>query len=336
MIRLADPRAGAEARSWCSPRCSSWRPPGSSRSTATAGWSTRVYGAPGRAAGAARGRGRGRRRARARSAARRCPTTGPSAGSASTRRCWSAAGSGCARRGSSRPMRPGVIELVIDPGQAFGTGAHPTTRLCLELLLELEPRGSFADLGCGSGVLAIAAAKLGFGPVTALDSDRAAVDGDARQRARQRRRRSTASSASTCASEPPPRGRRGRGEPDAAAAAARGRADGGQAAGADPVRACSTTRPTRWRPRSRRCGARSGCRTRAGRALLTLGSHGRAPADRRAGARRRRSVHRALGEHAGDLLPPRDASPGPRRGGCARGSSGTAAADRRRRRGRRR
>ena len=72
--------------------------------------------------------------------------------------------------------RPGVHELVIDPGQAFGTGTHPTTRLCLELLLDVEPAGAFADLGCGSGVLAIAAAKLGFGPVAALDSDRAAVD----------------------------------------------------------------------------------------------------------------------------------------------------------------
>jgi ribosomal protein L11 methyltransferase len=74
------------------------------------------------------------------------------------------------------PVRPGVIDLVIDPGQAFGTGAHPTTRMCLELLLELEPRGSFVDLGCGSGVLAIAAAKLGFEPVVAIDSDRAAVE----------------------------------------------------------------------------------------------------------------------------------------------------------------
>jgi ribosomal protein L11 methyltransferase len=72
-------------------------------------------------------------------------------------------------------VRPGAIDLVIDPGQAFGTGAHPTTRLCLELLLGLEPRGAFADLGCGSGVLAIAAARLGFEPVTALDSDRGAV-----------------------------------------------------------------------------------------------------------------------------------------------------------------
>jgi ribosomal protein L11 methyltransferase len=76
-------------------------------------------------------------------------------------------------------LRPGVHEIVIDPGQAFGTGTHPTTRLCLELMLELEPGGSFADLGCGSGVLAIAAAKLGFGPVCAYDSDRAAVEATA-------------------------------------------------------------------------------------------------------------------------------------------------------------
>ena len=72
-------------------------------------------------------------------------------------------------------VRPGVHEIMIDPAQAFGTGAHATTRLCLELMLELEPRGSFADLGCGSGVLALAAAKLGFDPVRAYDSDRAAV-----------------------------------------------------------------------------------------------------------------------------------------------------------------
>jgi ribosomal protein L11 methyltransferase len=74
-------------------------------------------------------------------------------------------------------LRPGVHEVVIDPGQAFGTGTHPTTRLCLELMLELDDdqRGSFADLGCGSGVLAIAASKLGFAPVSAFDADRAAV-----------------------------------------------------------------------------------------------------------------------------------------------------------------
>jgi ribosomal protein L11 methyltransferase len=75
-------------------------------------------------------------------------------------------------------VRPGVVEVVIDPGQAFGTGTHPTTRLCLELMLDLDRagrRGSLADLGCGSGVLAIAAAKLGFDPVCAFDADRAAV-----------------------------------------------------------------------------------------------------------------------------------------------------------------
>jgi len=72
--------------------------------------------------------------------------------------------------------RPGVLDLVVDPGQAFGTGAHATTRLSLELLLELSPGGSFADLGCGSGVLAIAAARLGFGPVTAVDNEEAALE----------------------------------------------------------------------------------------------------------------------------------------------------------------
>src|SRR3954449_3253406 len=72
-------------------------------------------------------------------------------------------------------VRPGVIEIVIDPGQAFGTGTHPTTALCLELMLDLKARGSFAGLGCGSGVLAIAAAKLGFGPITAVDAERESV-----------------------------------------------------------------------------------------------------------------------------------------------------------------
>ncbi len=68
------------------------------------------------------------------------------------------------------------IDVVIDPAQAFGTGAHATTRLCLELLLELEQRGPFLDLGCGSGVLAIVAARLGFSPVLACDYDQAAID----------------------------------------------------------------------------------------------------------------------------------------------------------------
>ncbi len=68
----------------------------------------------------------------------------------------------------------GLIPVVVDPGQAFGTGAHPTTQLCLRFLLAHDPV-SLLDLGCGSGVLSIAAAKLGYQPVTALDLDDAAV-----------------------------------------------------------------------------------------------------------------------------------------------------------------
>ncbi len=81
-------------------------------------------------------------------------------------------------------LRGDAEEIVIDPGQAFGTGGHATTRLCLELLLELVASrseeentggGRLLDVGTGSGVLAIAAARLGYGPVLALDHDRASV-----------------------------------------------------------------------------------------------------------------------------------------------------------------
>ena len=68
----------------------------------------------------------------------------------------------------------GALAVVVDPGRAFGTGSHATTRLCLALLLD-RPRTSLLDLGCGSGVIAVAAAKLGFGPVAGVDVDPDAV-----------------------------------------------------------------------------------------------------------------------------------------------------------------
>jgi ribosomal protein L11 methyltransferase len=72
-----------------------------------------------------------------------------------------------------------VRELVIDPGQAFGTGAHASTRLCLALLMELAtcepPSGPLLDVGTGSGVLAIAAAGMGYAPVLGLDHERESV-----------------------------------------------------------------------------------------------------------------------------------------------------------------
>jgi ribosomal protein L11 methyltransferase len=83
-------------------------------------------------------------------------------------------------RPSWEPPRAGAIDLVVDPGRAFGTGAHPTTRLCLELLLEIEAAagggGELVDLGTGSGVLAIAAAKLGWEPVRGYDHEAPALE----------------------------------------------------------------------------------------------------------------------------------------------------------------
>jgi ribosomal protein L11 methyltransferase len=76
--------------------------------------------------------------------------------------------------------RDGLIDLVVDPGRAFGTGGHPTTRLSLELLIQLddtgEAPGPLADWGTGSGILAIAAAKLGFAPVIGCDREQAALE----------------------------------------------------------------------------------------------------------------------------------------------------------------
>lgn len=72
---------------------------------------------------------------------------------------------------------PDAINLILDPGMAFGTGSHPTTRLCLEWLERYVTADcSLLDYGCGSGILAIAAARLGANPVTGVDIDPQAVD----------------------------------------------------------------------------------------------------------------------------------------------------------------
>ena len=74
------------------------------------------------------------------------------------------------------PVSPTAeIEIVLGEDPVFGSGGHPTTRTCLEQLMKTGPAGSFADLGCGTGVLAITAAKLGYAPVVAIDADPRAV-----------------------------------------------------------------------------------------------------------------------------------------------------------------
>jgi ribosomal protein L11 methyltransferase len=96
-------------------------------------------------------------------------------------RAWEVAGRLRVRSPTDPPAGDGALEVVIEPAPgAFGTGAHPTTRMCLELLLELEPGGGLADLGCGSGVVAIAAARMGWEPVFGLDFDERAVEATAR------------------------------------------------------------------------------------------------------------------------------------------------------------
>ncbi len=83
--------------------------------------------------------------------------------------------------------KPDALDVVIDPGQAFGTGAHPTTRMCVDMLVLLSDEGRatgpIADLGTGSAVLAIVAAKLGWSPVLGVDHELPALEA-ARENAR--------------------------------------------------------------------------------------------------------------------------------------------------------
>ncbi|MGE0029198.1 MAG: 50S ribosomal protein L11 methyltransferase [Thermoleophilia bacterium] len=74
------------------------------------------------------------------------------------------------------PARPPLLDVVIDPGMAFGTAQHATTRACLTMLARLDAGGPLLDAGCGSGVLSIAARRLGWDPVTAVDHDPLSVD----------------------------------------------------------------------------------------------------------------------------------------------------------------
>jgi ribosomal protein L11 methyltransferase len=75
------------------------------------------------------------------------------------------------------PPAPELIDVVVERrGGAFGSGSHPTTQMCLALLLELEVLGGAADLGCGVGTLAIAAAKLGWAPVVGVDRVPVAIE----------------------------------------------------------------------------------------------------------------------------------------------------------------
>ena len=86
-----------------------------------------------------------------------------------------------------QPEWEGLAVIKFDPGMAFGTGKHETTKACLQFIDEgAEQGGSFLDMGCGSGILSIAAAKLGYGPVVGFDVDQEAVDASVENAAKNR------------------------------------------------------------------------------------------------------------------------------------------------------
>jgi ribosomal protein L11 methyltransferase len=114
------------------------------------------------------------------------------------------AGAVAIRAPEDPPGPPGLPEVVLEAGHGeFGTGAHPTTRACLEILLHLEPGGALADLGCGAGTLAIVAARMGYRPVLALDLEPASVEAT-RRNARRNGVEVEARCADLLAVSPPP------------------------------------------------------------------------------------------------------------------------------------
>ncbi|HYC47681.1 MAG TPA: 50S ribosomal protein L11 methyltransferase [Burkholderiales bacterium] len=95
------------------------------------------------------------------------------------------------------PPQPTARNILLDPGLAFGTGTHPTTRLCLRWLARtVRPGDRVIDFGCGSGILAIAAAKLGAGSIAGVDIDPQAV-----QAARENARRNRVEATFVCAAQ---------------------------------------------------------------------------------------------------------------------------------------
>lgn len=82
---------------------------------------------------------------------------------------WEIGGRVVLRTPAHPPPPPELVDVVLARELGFGTGAHPTTRQCIELLIDIEPGGAFADLGCGAGALSITAFKLGFAPIVGID-----------------------------------------------------------------------------------------------------------------------------------------------------------------------
>ena len=132
-------------------------------------------------------------------------------------------------------------------GGGFGSGSHATTRMCLALLLELEPAGGAADLGCGLGTLAIAAARLGWAPVVGVDRMAGAVDA-ARANAGAQRRRGRLGGGRPRGGPGPARAARARQRPAAGARASRRGTAVGRTGPASPGWWCSGVVPGELAP----------------------------------------------------------------------------------------